>query len=109
MGFKRVQPISEKPKILLIASLAQASADGLADYAVGVDAGLLPIHKLSSEVKTIGEMSQAMPDIPWGGWLRNTTKSNNLRKFLSLPNILPNTYNPLWRYCQHIRLIRAKE
>jgi len=75
MGFKRVQPISEKPKILLIASLAQASADGLADYAVGADAGLLPIHKLSSEVKTIGEMSQAVPDIPWGGWLRNTTKS----------------------------------
>ncbi len=71
IGFGRAQPVPEKPKILLIASLAGASIGGLADYVVGADAGLLPIPKLSSGAKTLKEMSQAVPDIPWGGWLRN--------------------------------------
>jgi len=71
MGFRRAQPVSEKPKILLLASLAGANIDGLADYVVGADAGLLRIPKLSSGAKTLKEMSQAVPDIPWGGWLRN--------------------------------------
>ncbi len=71
MGFGRAQPVSEKPKILLIASLTEASVGGLANYVVGADAGLLRIPKLSSGAKTLKEMSQAVPDIPWGGWLRN--------------------------------------
>lgn len=74
MGFKRAQPVSAKPKILLIASLAQASVGGLADYVAGADAGLLRIPKLSSEVKTLKEISRVMSDIPWGGWLRNINK-----------------------------------
>lgn len=71
MGFGRAQPVSGKPKILLIASLTEANVGGLADYVVGADAGLLHIPKLSSGAKTLGEMSQAISDIPWGGWLRN--------------------------------------
>ena len=71
MGFRTAQPVSEKPKILLIASLAGASAGGLADYVVGADAGLLRIPKLSSGAKTLKEISQAAPDIPWGGWPRD--------------------------------------
>ena len=74
MGFKRTQSAPEKPKILLIAGLTGASAGGLADSVVGADAGLLPISELSSGTKTIEEMSQAVPDIPWGGWLRNIDK-----------------------------------
>ncbi len=74
MGFRKAQPVSEKPKILLIAGLTGASAGGLTDYVVGADAGLLPIPKLSSGAKTLREMSQAVPDIPWGGWLRNIEK-----------------------------------
>lgn len=71
LGFGRGQPASEKPKILLIASLAGANIDGLTDYVAGADAGLLRIPKLSSKAKTLKEISQAVPDIPWGGWLRN--------------------------------------
>ena len=71
MGFRLAQLASEKPKILLIASLVQTNVDSLADYVVGADAGLLRIPKLSSGVKTLREVSQAVPDIPWGGWLRN--------------------------------------
>ena len=74
MGFRRAQPVSEKPKILLIASLGEASVGGLADYVVGADAGLLRVPKLSSGAKTLREMSQAVPDIPWGGWLRNINR-----------------------------------
>ncbi len=74
MGFRRAQPVSGKQKILLIASLAGANIDGLADYVVGADAGLLRIPKLSSRTKTLKEIPQAVPDIPWGGWLRNIDK-----------------------------------
>ena len=41
MGFRADQPASEKPRILLIASLTQANIDGLADRVTGADAGLL--------------------------------------------------------------------
>lgn len=71
LGFRRAQPVSEKSKILLIASLIEASVGGLTDYVAGADAGLFRIPKLSSGAKPLKEMSQAAPDIPWGGWLRN--------------------------------------
>jgi len=70
MGFKAI-PASLKPRMLLVASLAEANVESLADYVAGADAGLLPISKLSSGVKTLKETSQAVPGIPWGGWLRN--------------------------------------
>ena len=48
IGFRTTQPTSPKPKIQLVASLAQESAESLADYVAGADAGLLRISKLSS-------------------------------------------------------------
>jgi len=74
IGFGRVQPVAEKPKILLIANLTEASVDGLTDYVAGADAGLLNIPKLSSGAKTLKEMSQAVPDVPWGGRLKDIDK-----------------------------------
>jgi hypothetical protein len=71
MGFRSAQPVSVKPRILLIASLAQADIDDLADRVAGADAGLLSITKLSSGANALGKVSQAVSDIPWGGWLRD--------------------------------------
>ena len=71
MGFKAAPLASLKPKMLLVASLAEANVESLADYVAGADAGLLLISKLSSGVKTLKKMSQAVSGIPWGGWLRN--------------------------------------
>jgi len=71
LGFGAAQPVSEKPKILLIASLSRANASSVANYVAGADAGLLRIPKLSSGAKILKEISQAMSDIPWGGWLRD--------------------------------------
>lgn len=71
MGFGAAQPVSGKPKILLIASLARTNVNGLANYVAGADAGLLRIPKLSSGAKMLKEVSQAMSDVPWGGWLRD--------------------------------------
>lgn len=70
MGFRSAQPVSVKPRILLIASLAQADIDGLAERVAGADAGLLPITKLTG-ANALGKVSQAVSDIPWGGWLRD--------------------------------------
>ncbi|MDH5695022.1 MAG: hypothetical protein OEZ00_00190 [Dehalococcoidia bacterium] len=69
MGFRAAQAVPQKPRILLIASLPQADVDRLADYVAGADAGLLQIPELSSGIKTIQHVCQAMSDIPWGGWL----------------------------------------
>ena len=81
MGFRMAQPVSEKPRILLVASLAQASIDNLADYVVGADAGLLRIPKLSSGTKTLREAShQVAPAIPWGGWLGNVRQGGPTRR-----------------------------
>ncbi len=71
MGFTVVQPVSPKPKLLLIASLTQVNIDSLADYVAGADGGLLHIHQ-SSEAKALQEVSQAISDIPWGVWLRDS-------------------------------------
>ncbi len=70
MGFRAGQPASEKPRILLIASLTQANIEGLAERVIGADAGLLRIPELSSGARAFKAVSQAVSDIPWGGWLR---------------------------------------
>jgi len=71
MGFRATQTASQKLKMLLVVSLAQTDVNGLADYVAGADAGLLHISKLSSGAKTLQKISQAVSDIPWGGWLRD--------------------------------------
>lgn len=70
MGFRTITAPPPKPRMLLVAALAEASVEGLADYASGADGGLVPVHKLSSGAKTVNKISRAMPAIPWGGWLK---------------------------------------
>lgn len=74
MGFRATQPSSDKLGVLLIANLAQADVDSLADRVAGADAGLLRIAKLNSGAKALGKVSQAASDIPWGGWLEGIAK-----------------------------------
>lgn len=70
MGFKTAHKVSTKPKMLLIASLAQVkNADNLPDYITGADAALLPVAKVSRGAKTTQKMTPPVPDILWGGWL----------------------------------------
>jgi hypothetical protein len=71
MGFRAAQVMSQKPRMLLVATVAEADVDRLADYVAGADAGLLQIPRLSSGGKTLQKISQAMSDIPWGGWLKD--------------------------------------
>jgi hypothetical protein len=71
MGFRAMQNVSPKPRILLIADLAEANVDGVADYVAGADAGLLHIPNLSEGAKTLKNICKVVPDITWGGWLRD--------------------------------------
>ena len=71
MGFKSTQQVLPKPRMVLIADLAQANVDGLADYMAGADAGLLQISDLIEGSKTLGKVRQVVTDIPWGGWLKD--------------------------------------
>ncbi|MFC2072770.1 hypothetical protein ACFLUU_08790 [Chloroflexota bacterium] len=72
IGFRTAQPVSPKPKIQLVASLAQEGVENLVDHMAGADAGLLRIANLSSGTKALQKISQAVPDIPWGGWLQDS-------------------------------------
>jgi hypothetical protein len=72
MGFKAA-PAAAKPRMLLVATLAEASVENLADYVSGADAGIVPIPKVSSGAKTVHKISRAMSSIPWGGWLKDTS------------------------------------
>jgi hypothetical protein len=66
MGFRAAVAKASGPKLLLVAAVAQGDGTGLA----GADAGLLAMAKPSSGAKTLRQLSQAVPGIPWGGWLK---------------------------------------
>lgn len=69
IGFRTEQPTPPKPKLQLIASLAQENAEQLTAHVAGADAGLLRISKSAAGAKILEKMAQSVPDIPWGGWL----------------------------------------
>ncbi|MFC2006704.1 hypothetical protein ACFLUQ_00860 [Chloroflexota bacterium] len=74
MGFRRTAADSLEPKIQLVASLAEESIEGLAGYAAGIDAGVFRVSKSFPTSKAIRKISQAMPDVPWGGWLEGSSQ-----------------------------------
>jgi hypothetical protein len=55
--------------MLLIANLVQPSVGSLADAVAGADTGLLSVSE-SSEAEILRQISEAVPNIPWGGWLK---------------------------------------
>jgi hypothetical protein len=69
MGFGRGQAVSSKPGILLVASLSQVRVSNLADLVSGADAGLVEVS-VENDSKALGGCAEAVPDIPWGAWLR---------------------------------------
>jgi len=69
MGFRTTKAGSAKPRMLLIASIAQTNnIDSLADYISGADAVLLSITKSSPRAKTLQQIARSVADIPWGVW-----------------------------------------
>jgi hypothetical protein len=75
IGFRPRQSAPARPKIQLVASMAQEEAEGFVSYIAGVDAALLGISSLSSSSQTLKKMSQALADIPWGGWLKTSSQA----------------------------------
>lgn len=71
MGFKVAPAAPPKPRLLLIASLAGANIDGLAQRVAGVDGGLLDISRPGAGAETLQKVLKVVPDIPWGGWLKD--------------------------------------
>ena len=69
IGFRAAQPVSTKLKIQLVASLADSNIEDLAGYVAGADAVLLSVTKMGAEAKNLKQISQAVSEIPWGGWL----------------------------------------
>ena len=74
MGFRAAAMAPSKPRMLLVAVVPGGEAEHPADIVAGADAGLLSMAKLGSGAKALEQMSQAVPDIPWGGWLKEIGK-----------------------------------
>ena len=72
IGFRAKQLTSPKPRIQLVASLAQENAENLTSHVVGADAGLLHISKPTTGAEVLQKISKTLPDIPWGGWLQGS-------------------------------------
>ncbi|MDP3878711.1 MAG: hypothetical protein Q8Q07_00185 [Dehalococcoidales bacterium] len=70
IGFRTGLPIFSRPRMQLVASLAQEDAGSLVDRATGADAGLLRIIKSGPDADILEKMSRSAPDIPWGGWVQ---------------------------------------
>lgn len=75
MGFGRGKEASPESKILLVAGLARASADNLAELVAGADAGLVSISGSGGDAKILKQCAAAVPGIPWGGWLKGSSRS----------------------------------
>ena len=74
MGFRAAAMAPSKPRMLLVAVVPGGEAEHPADIVAGADAGLLSMAKLGSGAKALEQMSQAVPDIPWGGWPKEIGK-----------------------------------
>jgi len=82
IGFKAAQTVSLKPRIQLIASVAQADADNLADILAGADAGLLRISSPDSGSKALKKMCEIASDIPCGGWLSGASGKKEVEQIV---------------------------
>jgi len=74
IGFRTKQPVSLRPKIQLVASLAQDNAAKIVSNVAGTDAGLLRISKPGSAAEILQKVAQDMSDIPWGIWMADSSQ-----------------------------------
>ena len=69
MGFRPRQPATPRPKMQLVAGLAQENLDKLADFAGVADAVLLPGGQGKRSASSLAKIAQGMGEVPWGSWL----------------------------------------
>ncbi len=72
IGFRASKSASPRPRIQLVAGFTQEHGDQLAGAVTGADAALLRITRLSPGLKTLEKTAETVPDIPWGGWRKNS-------------------------------------
>ncbi len=75
LGFQAVKSAPSRPPMLLIISPLQLrSVTRLTNSVTGADAILLHPGKTAPGTNTLSQLSQSLPDIPWGGWLEDGGK-----------------------------------
>ncbi|MFC1948863.1 hypothetical protein ACFLW0_01640 [Chloroflexota bacterium] len=76
IGFRAKQAASAKPKIQMVASLAQESAGDLTGHIAGADAVIVRISKPGMDAESLQSLSKALPDIPWGAHLQGSSQAS---------------------------------
>ena len=74
MGFRAASAFAERPKMQIVASVAESDIDSLADSVDGADAVLISIPKSGLGAEALKKISKVLSEIPWGGWLRGIAK-----------------------------------
>ena len=74
IGFARVKAEAPKPRLLLVAGVAQADMVDLESCVAGADGGLVYLSGVGT--KALGEVAGKVPDIPWGVWLKGGRVKN---------------------------------
>jgi len=85
MGFRATAAKASKPRMLLVAAVTLTDTEKITALVAGADAGLLAIAKPSAGAKALEQLSEAMPDIPWGGWLKEAGKEGVEADFIVFP------------------------
>jgi len=74
MGFRATSEAAERPKIQIVASVAESDIDSLADSVDGADAVLISIPKSGLGTEALKKIPKVLSEIPWGGWLGGIAK-----------------------------------
>jgi len=85
MGFRVTAAKASKPRMLLVAAVTPGDTERLSGLVDGADAGLLSIAKPGAGAKALGQLAGAVPDIPWGGWLKEAGKEGVGGDFVVFP------------------------
>jgi len=85
MGFRVNADKTSKPRMLLAAAVTLTDTEKITALVAGADAGLLVIAKPGAGAKVLEQMAEAVPDIPWGGWLKEAGKEGVGADFIVFP------------------------
>ncbi len=69
MGFRTAQAAPARPRMQLIAGVAQENVAALGALISGADAVLVSMSAIP-EAKAIEKMARSLAGLPWGGWLK---------------------------------------
>jgi len=74
MGFRAASEVAKRPKMQIVAGVAESDIDSLADSVDGADSVMMSIPKAGLGIEALKEISKVLSGVPWGAWLGGIAK-----------------------------------